>query len=343
MSRVLIVGNCFFLKQRLSNEHFQVQYFLENRADTTLMYDNEFSIEAVRKFAPDMIWFAYVGSMTRPDIMDQCLELGIPLGLFASDFMRVRDTLRDATTSQLTVLMSTAKNKMMMEEYERELPGIMIRAFSSRCIDSTQFYNRQLEKEYDIVYYGSNDVLLPAPLSDVDEQWFVEQGINQIPEVYNFYPLRKRIYDILKKNGNRYRVKLLDPCGGMHATVKNAELSELLNKSHMAVATCSRVDYIMNKYTEICASNCVILGNSPSDFESTFGGNIVELSHAMTDEEILEKIDRALENKEWLQETGERMAEVMKSEHGYDVALRDFNAVTVEALLSYNRSEPLSK
>jgi hypothetical protein len=337
MSRVLIVGNLFFLKSRLSNEHFQVQYFLEHRPDTTLMYDNEFSIEAVRRFAPDMIWFAYVGTMSRPDIMDQCLELGVPLGLFSSDFMRVRDVLRAATTSQLTVLMSTAKNKMMLEEYERNLPGVLVRAFSSRCIDLTRFYNRHLEKEYDIVYYGSNDVSLPAPLSDVDEKWFSDNEIDPIPEMYNFYPLRKRIYDILKKNEGRYRVKLLDPCGGINASVKNAELSELLNKSHMAVATCARVDYIMNKHTEICASNCVILGNSPSDFESTFGGNIVKVDFRMTDEEILGVIDTALSRPEWLRETGERMSEVMASCHGYDIALRDFNEVTAEALLHSGR------
>lgn len=330
--KIVIIGQNYVLWGQGVNEYFQVTYFANNRPNTVLVCDNQFNIDHIKSLKPDMIWFVYVGSMSNPGILDQCATLGVPMGLMCPDLFRVRDIANAPTTGRLDVIMGMAYNKGMYDEFERLFPHVLFRSFSSRFVDIEQFYPTDVDKEYDILYYGSNDVVVTSPLSDVDEKWFASQGIDPIPETYNFYPLRKRLFDLLQKNQARYKIKLLTPTGSCGAPFKNRDLADLINKSYLTIATTSRVDHIFTKHIEISAANSVVLGNYPTDFEEMFKGNIVEVSMEMSDEEILAVIDEALADKPRLLEISKRMSEVVLRDHNYAVSLDELNKVTLETI-----------
>ena len=70
----------------------------------------------------------------------------------------------------------------------------------------------------------------------------------------------------------------------------------------------------MAKYFEIPASYSAILGDIPSDYEDLFKGNIVEVTEWMSDEDILNIIDKALSDKEKLWEMTKRLGDRVHSE-----------------------------
>ena len=125
---------------------------------------------------------------------------------------------------------------------------------------------------------------------------------SELPNRWTFYPLRVRLEALLKKHTNKYKLYILPNACVFNAPVANEDLSKLINSSWLTMATASRADIPMAKYFEIGASYSGILGNIPSDYENLYKNNIVEVTEWMTDEEIIDTIDKALADKQKLQE-----------------------------------------
>ena len=93
------------------------------------------------------------------------------------------------------------------------------------------------------------------------------------------------------------------------------------------MSTSSRADIPLAKYFEISASYSGILGNIPSDYNDLFKNNIVEVNEFMTDEEILSTIDKALEDKQKLQEMINKLGDRIHKEYNLEAGTKDMDEV----------------
>jgi hypothetical protein len=84
---------------------------------------------------------------------------------------------------------------------------------------------------------------------------------------------------------------------------------------------------------EIPASNSVILGSYPSDYEDLFKGNIVEVNEFMDDETIVRIIDDALSDKRRLLDMSESLCKKIHQEHNLLKASENFSQI-VDHMLS---------
>lgn len=150
--------------------------------------------------------------------------------------------------------------------------------------DSNTFYNMKFKKNIDILFYG---------------------------DVNDHYPLRKRIFNILN-NMEELNIKIIHKDDYFTKNIDSViehrkELSKLINRSHMCIATCSRYNYFVCKYLEIVGSNSIFAGNIESIGKEIFKDNFVELSLNMSDDEIKQKLKDALKNKQDLKKMNDNV------------------------------------
>lgn len=137
-------------------------------------------------------------------------------------------------------------------------------------IDHQTFYNKNLDKIYDILLYGS---IHPR-----------------------HYPFRKRLFELLLNNKHKYNIHYIEKPELFNPSICEDGLADYINKSKITIATKSRYDYQVAKYLEIVFCKSLIAGNIPSDGKYIFNNNILQLDNNMSDQEILNNIDHALEN-----------------------------------------------
>lgn len=138
----------------------------------------------------------------------------------------------------------------------------------NNVIRSDIFRDYNLPKIYDIVFYG---------------------------KLNSSYPLRQKIYNILKSKRfmNKFNIKIIN-----FRAKKDEDLALVLNSSYMAVATSSKFNYLVKKYFEISASNCLIMGDMPDQGKKIFGNNYVSINIKMSANEIYKKIKYMLNHKD---------------------------------------------
>jgi hypothetical protein len=149
----------------------------------------------------------------------------------------------------------------------------------------------------------------------------------QLLDKPNFYPLREKVEHILSNTGDKYRVCILPEATIFNQIYANEELSNLINRAHLTLACTSRMDVPFAKYFEIAASYSCILGNIPTDYTELFTNNIVEITEWMTDDEILSKIDSALENKKELYEKTRRLGDRVHAEYNLAASVQNMDEV----------------
>jgi len=69
-----------------------------------------------------------------------------------------------------------------------------------------------------------------------------------------------------------------------------------LNKSKISISTKSKYNYLVGKYYEIPASDCVLIGDIPNDADDVMKKYIIEINDKMLDEEIINIIKKVLKN-----------------------------------------------
>ena len=161
------------------------------------------------------------------------------------------------------------------QNYNWDKTFILIQHYNSNV-----FKNKNLKKDIDVLLYG-----------DV---------------IRIHYPLRHRIVNILKKT-NKFNVKIKNRAGyftkNMDSVIAHRnELSNLINRSHICIATCSKYEYFVCKYLEITGANSVCAGNMESIGKLFFENNYIELNLDMSDEEIENKLLDSLKDKMKLEE-----------------------------------------
>lgn len=112
------------------------------------------------------------------------------------------------------------------------------------------------------------------------------------------YPFRKRLFDLILNNKNKFlNIYFIEYDSSVfNPSHCESGLAKLLNRSKICIATKSRYDYLVGKYFEIPASNCLIAGDIPKDGKDLFKNNILELTDSMNDNEIITKLLECLNN-----------------------------------------------
>ena len=171
-----------------------------------------------------------------------------------------------------------------------------------------------------------NDIESHNADQEYKKKWEIHHK-KKLPNKHNFYPLRVRIEQLLLQHRDKYRLYIVPNASIFNAPVANENLSKLINQSWLTMSTSSRADIPMAKYFEIGASYSGILSNIPSDYNDLFKNNIVEVTEWMSDEEILSTIDKALEDKQKLQEMINRLGDRIHKEYNLDAGVKDIDEV----------------
>jgi len=115
--------------------------------------------------------------------------------------------------------------------------------------------------------------------------------------INKWYPFRNRLCKLLLES-DLIVLHIENPWGNKEDAIRNAELSKVINQSSLTVCTKSKVDYLVAKYVEAMASLSMPLGNLPAKEYPKFKKRVLYVDDAMTDEEILEKIEVYLDATE---------------------------------------------
>ena len=205
--------------------------------------------------------------------------------------------------------------------------------FKSRYIDTTIYKDHKLEKKYDILIYGTRNfpynILNNKTLQIINyKKEYKEIYKKNCPDKIDFYELRTKLEQILIKYRHKYNIHILD--NGKNITsypITGENLSKLINQSYLTVCCSSVCDFLFYKHLEIPASNSVILGDYPSDYEETFKDNIVKIDKFMSEEEIINKIDEALSDKKSLLEKSQKLHDIIHKEHCLENSIEDFKNI----------------
>ena len=152
-------------------------------------------------------------------------------------------------------------------------------------INSKHFRYYELNKDYDIIIYGATSK--------------------------STYPFRARLKNILLKS--KFRIKYIPKKNAIYGE----ELSKLLNRSWIGIATKSNFDYLVCKYFEISASKCVVAGDMPNQGKKIWKNNYIDLNNNMSDKEIIDKLSVYLNNKDKLVKIMDEMYKKVSSNYTY--------------------------
>lgn len=206
--------------------------------------------------------------------------------------------------------------------------------FKSRYFDNKVFKDHKLEKKYDILIYGTRNfpynILNNENLQVIInyKKDYKKKFNKECPNKIDFYELRTKLENILIKYRHKYNIRILDNGKNIKSyPITGENLSKLINQSYMTVCCSSVCDLLFYKHLEIPASNSVILGDYPSDYEETFKDNIVKIDKFMSEEEIINKIDEALSDKKSLLEKSQKLHDIIHKEHCLENSIEDFKNI----------------
>ena len=300
-------------------------------------------VQAIDTIQPVLIVFFITGCIRQEcagltDIFNQKIPVACAmLDMFFPYYGKTDYQLPDA-------LIHIGKHTNIVSSYQTIFPKKVVTSFSSRFINNVRFKDYNLEKKYDILIYGNRMyeyAFKKENLPSIQEfiTYYEEHTGTKVENdtLINFYYLRAKIENVLIKNRDKYNLKILPMSGIYNAKITNEYLSMLINQSRMTIACTTLCDVMMHKYLEIAASKSVIVGNIPSDYRELFEGNMIEITHKMTESEIIDKIDNALSDPEKLNSMSNRLYDKVCDEHNLDKAVSNFEDVFSEICEKVNK------
>lgn len=173
--------------------------------------------------------------------------------------------------------------------------------FPHMIFDSNIHKDYNLEKKYDILFYGAT-----------------------YPEAY---PFRNRLYYILQKNSDKFNILFL-PYTKKHPEkmISGIELNKLISQSWMTCACCAINSSLVAKYYEIGLGGSVVLGDYPEyETEQYLKENMIYIDRSMTDDEIIDIIKKALDDKKKLNEYSSNTKEYIGKNYMYSNGVDRFD------------------
>lgn len=339
--RIVFIGNWVFTEGRATvgaTHAFDCITYLHSEVDridgyeSRIYFTNECFIPKLEKFSPHIVYIfdCISADYTCRPVVNFCHWANVPVVLVSTDIFYVSTILEEPNTAKLSGILSMVRMNSTIKQYRLLFPKKYIGALTFPSL-GTYFRDYQMEKQYDIVIYGTttyhhtpeNRPSNSAYLQYLESE-YTSKGL-QVPYKVQFYPLRNRLVQLLLKHKDKYRIKHI-PSPRKQTWIRDIRgesLSKILNQSYLAIATRSIADRCMSKYFEISASNCGLLGDIPTDYRDVFSGWAVEVSMNMTDEEILGVVDTALQDPDRLKQKSQIFGEYIRS----NVSVGNKNAI----------------
>jgi hypothetical protein len=291
-------------------------------------YNVNLVVKEIFRLNPAVVVFFEIDSFQEKTKRFGCIfDLNIPVYVYLADTYYITSlTSKCEYINKADGLLFLYKNDRILNSYKRVFPKKNIINTQSRYVNTDIYRDYKLEKKYDILLYGTRTFMYDYKNQQLDtiQSYIKNNNIDIISEKMNFYPLRAKLERILLENRNNYKVIILEP-NCLDGPFVNEQLSMLINQSYLTVACSAIADILLDKQLEIPASNSVILGSYPSDYKDLFEGNIVNVNEFMTDEEILDIIDKALADKNSLIEMSNRLYARVHEEHSLKNVGEDFD------------------
>ena len=157
-----------------------------------------------------------------------------------------------------------------------------------------------LEKKYDILFYGAT--------------------------YPNAYPFRNRLYRLLYQNQDKFNIKFLPYTKKhSHKMTIGVDLYKLINQSWLTCACCLVSSILVAKYYEIGLCGSVVLGDYPEyESEQYLKQNMIYINRHMSDEDILNSITEALNNKKMLSQYSNNTKQYFSKNYMYENGLQKF-------------------
>jgi hypothetical protein len=174
--------------------------------------------------------------------------------------------------------------------------------FPHMMFDSNIHKDYELEKKYDILFYGATH-----------------------PSVY---PFRNRLYYILSKNSHKFNILFL-PYSKKNPSKMTSwiDLYKIISSSWLSITCCSVNEALLAKYFKIGLCGSVICGDYPSQEDELFiKNNMVLLDRNMSDSEIIVTIQDALSDKNKLKMYSENLKKYISEKYMYKNGLELFES-----------------
>lgn len=333
MNILLIACNLHY-RDWLGKTYFDILTYYKNNSknNVKLVYFDEIvSIDTIKNFNPHIITCFDTGYLNLPNIYNFIFQLKIPVFYCGLDLFYLELIKKNCPNiAKCNGIIHFSQASKLENSYKYYFPEKKILNFNGRFVNTERFKNYNKEKIYDILIYGVRDCKNNIDCHDADKDYKIkyEKHYNkELGMTHNFYPLRKKIEDLIIENSKKYRIYIVKPATIFNGDIANESLSELINQSYLTLSCCTRADIAMAKYFEIPASYSAILGDIPSDYNHLFKNNIVEVNEWMSDEKILNIIDKALENKDKLWEMTKRLGDRVHEEYNLEAGTKNMDDV----------------
>jgi hypothetical protein len=313
-------------------------YFIDKNESMSVISEYGFDDKKIIEFNPDIVICFDINQVSRTFecLLDFCkMFLKVPIAIMIDDFFHI-NFFESSRHDLVDAIVLKVKNDNTKLEYKEKFPNKIIKSLDTHYINVRNFHSWEQDKEYDIFIYGSRNVVLNKDIHSSVYNKYKKLGGKE-EENFNFYEFRKRVINLVCACG-KYNMKVLKEEPQTNCRIRGEELSKEINKSYMSLATKCPADKCMMKYIEISASDSIILGDIPSDYKDLFEGNMVEIREDMSDEQILDIIDKALVDKKSLENRAREFGKKIREKYGSDRdnCANDFSIILKEIIEEYN-------
>lgn len=310
MNIIIIAAHDYYNKCQVKTYYDIIEYYKNNSNNDIKIYYSDFRLHSkifrlLKSWKPKLIVFFDVDKIRYGEKFKYLFNFNIPVCSVSTDYHWFDLVIKCQYINKCYALINQGgKANKLLQKYKNHFPNKIITNFNSRYLNMKKFKNYKLEKKYDILIYGNR---------------------------HNFYPLRYRVNQLLLKNKNKYNLYIVKNSNAFRAKEKyiNENLSKVINQAYLTLATSDAHygDYslLFDKYLEISASYSCPLGNIPKHYQDVFKNNMIEITMNMTDEEIINIIDKALSNKKKLLEMTDRIHNIVRSKFNLDEMVKDYD------------------
>ena len=207
---------------------------------------NNFIVE-INEFHPELIVFFQTDRFYETSRFSFLFGLNIPIATVGLDYFYPSRVLSCQLMNRVDSMIHFSKNSSIEKYYSKVLPNKYITSFKSRYINIDRFKDYQLEKKYDILIYGTRNYNSNYKIEKLES---IQNFLYKYEEAHNiqhnlnyninFYSLRSKLEQIIIKNQDKYRCKILPEKCIYDAVYANEDLSKLINESYITVA-CSSI------------------------------------------------------------------------------------------------------
>ena len=307
--KILIIANMELFKQHVSSARYEFLLYLNSKPNIIVtgpgmpnfkknITQDELINNLYQDKKPDVVYFYIISIFSYVnDLMITNINTNYNNVLWFEDIYHNLKIVKFMKQHNIHKLLLNIKHNKIEKNLNKYLNSV--KTFNY-YINTNIYYNYNIPKIYDILLYGYTNKVT--------------------------YPFRNRLFKLIQKNNNLFRVKYIKHPGyyKTNKTYKNIEnstnqnLAKLINQSYITICTKSKHNVLLKKYFEVSCCNSLIAGNIPSDYKDIFNSNtIILLEDHYSDEKIIEILTESLLNKKRLLQMSLKLNEIVSKQFNF--------------------------